>query len=89
MRDTEAYKVVAASVTDALDEMNANVRYGGYVDRDARRRRHEARLKSLGRASLATVSARLPENPECVRAHCAPLTSQCRSEHHAARLGEC
>lgn len=66
VRDTETYKVVAASVTEALDDVGSNTRYGGYIEKEARRKRREARLKALGRDGLAKRPLRVAENPESV-----------------------
>lgn len=64
IRETETYKVVATSVTEALDEVGSNTRYGGYVEREDRRRRREARLAKLGKDGLAKRTERIKENPE-------------------------
>ncbi|BGP17789.1 hypothetical protein JCM10213_001709 [Rhodosporidiobolus nylandii] len=50
VRDTEAYKAVAAEITDLLENAANDVQHGGYVDREARRRRRQARLEKIGRS---------------------------------------
>ncbi|BGO94551.1 hypothetical protein NBRC10512_005023 [Rhodotorula toruloides] len=67
IRDTEAYKAVAAEITDLLDNAANDMQHGGYIDRDARRRRREARLAKIGRSKEAGMAARkvkVEENPE-------------------------
>lgn len=64
VRETEAYKIAASSVSDALEDLGTNTRYGGFVEKEARRRRREARLKQLGRDGLGKTRVRVPENPE-------------------------
>jgi import inner membrane translocase subunit TIM44 len=68
IRQTEAYKVVSTSVAEALDDIGDNTRYGGFVEKEARRKRREARLKKLGKDGMAKRPLRVPENPECVAA---------------------
>merc|ERR1711939_1186856 len=63
IRDTEAYKVVAASVSEALEDVGSNTRYGGFIEKEARRKRREARLRALGRDGMAK-RVRVPENLE-------------------------
>jgi len=66
VRDTEAYKSIAAEITEALDAAANDVTHGGYVERDARRRRREARLAKANRgaAGLAARRPKVEENPE-------------------------
>lgn len=56
--------MVASSVSEALEDVGSNTRYGGFVEKEARRRRREARLKQLGKDGLAKTRVRVPENPE-------------------------
>jgi import inner membrane translocase subunit TIM44 len=44
--------------------VGSNTRYGGYVEKEARRRRREARLKQLGKDGMGRLRVRVPENPE-------------------------
>ena len=53
------YKAVAESVDDVLKD----VRYGGYLERDARRAR---RLASIGRKPKIVRPPKVDANPECV-----------------------
>lgn len=66
LRSTEAYKAVASEITEALDNAANNVQHGGYIDREARRRRREARLDKAGKgaAGLAARRPKVEENPE-------------------------
>jgi import inner membrane translocase subunit TIM44 len=66
IRSTETYKVVAASVAEALDDVTNNSRYGGYVEKEDRRRRREARLAKLGKKNMAAGGRKVEINPECV-----------------------
>lgn len=49
LRSTETYKTIAAEIVEALDEAGTNVRYGGYVEKEDRRRRREKRLERAGK----------------------------------------
>jgi import inner membrane translocase subunit TIM44 len=49
LRRTEAYKAVAEEITEALDDAGSNVRYGGYVEKEDRRRRRLRRLEKAGK----------------------------------------
>lgn len=54
IRQTEVYKQVAESVGDVLSD----VKYGGYVEKDARRKRREARLKTIGKDQKDGLAAK-------------------------------
>jgi import inner membrane translocase subunit TIM44 len=43
--------------------VGSNTRYGGFVEKEARRRRRQARLAKLGRDGFAK-RVRVAENPE-------------------------
>lgn len=66
IRQTELYKAVASSVDDVLKD----VRYGGFVDKEARRRRRQARLAQIGKDGGMAKHRRKPvsveEDPEYV-----------------------
>lgn len=67
LRSTEAYKAVAAEITEALDDAASNVQHGGYVEKEDRRRRREARLAKAGRATgFGARKVKVEEDPECV-----------------------
>lgn len=68
IRDTDAYKAVASEITELLENAAYDTHHGGYIDRDARRRRREARLAKIGRSKEAGMARRMKveENPECV-----------------------
>lgn len=64
IRQTETYKVVSAAVNETLEDVTENTRYGGFLEKDARRRRREARLAKLGKDGMAKRPMRVPENAE-------------------------
>ncbi|BGP41550.1 protein translocase subunit [Rhodotorula kratochvilovae] len=67
IRDTDAYKAVASEITELLENAAYDTHHGGYIDREARRRRREARLAKIGRSNEAGMAARrvkVEENPE-------------------------
>jgi import inner membrane translocase subunit TIM44 len=60
IRDTEVYKAIAASVEEAFDDTaGTNLRYGGFVEKEERRRRREARRLKAGK-----TTKRVEGNPE-------------------------
>ncbi|TYJ54333.1 hypothetical protein B9479_004998 [Cryptococcus floricola] len=61
IRDTKAYKLMAESIEEAFDdETGVGSRYGGYQEKEARRKKREMRAKKAGR----TAVKRVEENPE-------------------------
>jgi import inner membrane translocase subunit TIM44 len=61
VRDTAVYKALAASIEETFDDTTgAGSRYGGYEEKESRRRRREARAKKAGK----TPTKRVQENPE-------------------------
>jgi import inner membrane translocase subunit TIM44 len=64
VRNTEAYKVLAESVSEVFDDSGA-LRYGGYAEKEVRRKRRQARLEKLGRMGMG-VGSRVKANDECV-----------------------
>lgn len=66
LRSTDAYKAVAAEITEALDDAASNVQHGGYVEKEDRRRRREARLIKAGKAGgLGARKVKTEINLEC------------------------
>lgn len=60
IRDTEAYKAIAASVEEAFDDASGSaLRYGGYTEKETRRRRREQRALKAGK-----TTKRVAANPE-------------------------
>lgn len=57
VRNTEAYKALAESVTEVLEESS---RYGGYEEKEERRRRRELRRQKAG----LQERKRMAVNPE-------------------------
>lgn len=65
VRNTEAYKAVASEITEALENAATNTQHGGYVDKERRRRRRQARLEKVGRTQgMAARRVKLEENLE-------------------------
>lgn len=61
IRDTEMYKTIAASVEEAFDDASGNaLRYGGYAEKEDRRRRRMLRAAKAGKPQRRLVE----ENPE-------------------------
>jgi import inner membrane translocase subunit TIM44 len=60
IRKTEAYKVLAETVLEALDD-SGSAKHAGYEEKD---RRRERRLKRLAKAGMAGRAKRTEENPE-------------------------
>lgn len=59
VRETAVYKAIAASVEEAFDDdTGAGSRYGGYEEKEARRKRREIRAKKAGKTE------RVRANPE-------------------------
>jgi import inner membrane translocase subunit TIM44 len=66
VRDTAAYKVLSETVLDALDDSGSS-KYGGYEEKEARRKRREQRLLKAGRSGgLAAGSKRVSVDPKSV-----------------------
>ncbi|GAA6003675.1 hypothetical protein JCM10207_003541 [Rhodosporidiobolus poonsookiae] len=67
VRETDAYKAVAAEITEALENAANDMQHGGYIDKEARRRRRQARLAKIGKSEEGGFAARkikVEENPE-------------------------
>ncbi|KAG8861395.1 protein translocase subunit [Tulasnella sp. 330] len=66
VRNTEAYKALADTVIDALDDSGSS-KYGGYEEKEARRKRRERRLQKAGRGGgLAARSGRVEANNDAL-----------------------
>lgn len=65
IRNTETYKAVAEAVADALDDSGAS-RYGGYEEKEVRRKLREKRLAKAGKQGGIARSQRVTEDPKCV-----------------------
>lgn len=65
IRNTEAYKVISEAVAEALDDSGAS-RYGGYEEKEVRRKLREKRLAKAGMQGGIARSHRVKEDPECV-----------------------
>lgn len=62
VRETEAYKALSDSITEAFDE---STRYGGYEEKEDRRKRRLARAEKAGRLNAGKPKRqRVEENPE-------------------------
>lgn len=67
VRDTEAYKAVASEITELLENAAMDTLHGGYVNKEARRRRRQARLEKIGKTDgFAARKIKVEEDPECV-----------------------
>jgi len=62
VRNTAAYKALAESVSEVFDDSNA-MRYGGYAQKEIRRKRRQQRLEKLGRSGMG-VGSRVKANDE-------------------------
>lgn len=63
IRNTEAYKAISEAVADALDDSGAS-RYGGYEEKEVRRKLREKRLAKAGRQGGIARTQRVAEDPE-------------------------
>ncbi|CAE6433104.1 unnamed protein product [Rhizoctonia solani] len=63
IRNTEAYKAVAEAVAEALDDSGAS-RYGGYEEKEVRRKLREKRLAKAGMQGGMARTHRIKEDPE-------------------------
>ncbi|KIY51930.1 TIM44 subunit of mitochondria import inner membrane translocase [Fistulina hepatica ATCC 64428] len=61
IRNTEAYKVLAETLTDALDD-SGSARHGGFEEKEARRLRRQRRLEKAGKK--AGIATRIVANPD-------------------------
>ncbi|SCV70495.1 BQ2448_1889 [Microbotryum intermedium] len=64
LRKTDAYKAVASEILEAIDSAANNVQHGGYIEKEARRRRREARLEKAGISGQQGLAARRPKVEE-------------------------
>jgi import inner membrane translocase subunit TIM44 len=65
IRNTDAYKAISEAVSDALDDSGAS-RYGGYEEKEVRRKLREKRLAKAGRQGGIARTQRVTEDPEYV-----------------------
>jgi len=63
IRNTEAYKTLAETVLEALDD-SGSIKHAGYEEKEARRKRRQTRLAKAGLSRIAKM--RTAANPECV-----------------------
>ena len=73
VRNTAAYKALAESVSEVFDDSAAS-RYGGYVEKEVRRKKRQARLEKLGRNGMG-VGSRVKANDELGPSLPLPLAS--------------
>lgn len=67
IRQTEVYKTVAAEITEALDDAATNTMHGGYIAREDRLRRRQARLAKVAKANQGLAvrgKKKVDEDPE-------------------------
>lgn len=66
IRNTAAYKTLAETLVDALDD-SGSAKHAGFEEKEARRKRRQARLAKAGRESIAGGrGTRVKANPEYV-----------------------
>ena len=65
IRNTEAYKVLAETVMDALDD-SGSAKHAGYEEKEARRKRRAMRLAKAGKTGGIAARGRVVADPECV-----------------------
>jgi import inner membrane translocase subunit TIM44 len=58
IRKTEAYKALAETVMDALDD-SGSAKHGGYEEKEVRRLRRKMRLERAGRSAGLNARARV------------------------------
>ncbi|CAE6357079.1 unnamed protein product [Rhizoctonia solani] len=63
IRNTEAYKAISEAVAEALDDSGAS-RYGGYEEKEVRRKLREKRLAKAGMQGGMARAQRIKEDPE-------------------------
>ncbi|CAE6489277.1 unnamed protein product, partial [Rhizoctonia solani] len=63
IRNTEAYKAISEAVAEALDDSGAS-RYGGYEEKEVRRKLREKRLAKAGMQGGMARTHRIREDPE-------------------------
>ncbi|KAM0786344.1 hypothetical protein ACM66B_001816 [Microbotryomycetes sp. NB124-2] len=85
LRKTEAYKAVAAEITEALENAAVNTQHGGYVDKEVRRRRREQRLAKAGKGK-AGLAARRPKVEENLDAGEAVVVHATANQEKKSRL---
>ena len=66
IRNTEAYKTLAETVLEALDD-SGSVKHAGYEEKETRRKRRQMRLAKAGLSGIA--KKRTAVNPECVQGY--------------------
>lgn len=62
IRNTEAYKTLAETVIDALDD-SGSAKHAGFEEKEARRKRRQLRLAKAGKDSMGRATA-IKSNPE-------------------------
>lgn len=65
IRNTEAYKAFADTIVDALDD-SGSAKHAGYEDKEARRKRRQARLAKAGIGSIGKGKTRVKADSEYV-----------------------
>jgi import inner membrane translocase subunit TIM44 len=65
IRNTDAYKAISEAVAEALDDSGAS-RYGGYEEKEVRRKLREKRLSKAGMQGGMARAQRIKEDPGCV-----------------------
>ena len=83
IRNTEAYKTMAETVLEALDD-SGSIKHAGYEEKEARRKRRQIRLAKAGLSRIA--KKRTAANPEYVSGY--PLSIAFRNLMHTTPSSE-
>ncbi|EKM49923.1 uncharacterized protein PHACADRAFT_32796 [Phanerochaete carnosa HHB-10118-sp] len=67
IRQTQAYKTLAETVVDALDD-SGSAKHAGFEEKEARRRRRQVRLAKAGKDSMTSGRARVKADPDAGQA---------------------
>ncbi|THG94449.1 hypothetical protein EW026_g7024 [Hermanssonia centrifuga] len=67
IRNTQAYKTLAETVTDALDD-SGSAKHAGFEEKEARRKRRQLRLAKAGKDSMTSGTSRVTVNPDAGQA---------------------
>ena len=71
IRNTAAYKMLADTLVDALED-SGSAKHAGFEEKEARRKRRQMRLAKAGRDSMTGQVTRVKANPECAVFHLYP-----------------
>lgn len=86
IRNTAAYKTLAETLVDALDD-SGTAKHAGFEEKEARRKRRALRLAKAGQSGR--IKQRVAANAECVSYHfhdisCIILTTIIEPDRHSS-----